>query len=276
MRQVTDPLAVHGEGPVWMPELGGLAWVDMLEGDLLILDISSTRVERRHLGDVAACIRPRSGGGFIAALEHSFALYDSAGNEEAILRAFDIPGVRFNDGTCDVDGSFYCGTMAYDQTAHRGDLYRLSPAGEVSRVVSELTIANGIQFTPGSDGRFIDSPTQRVDRIVRESGRLTRAPFVHVPDEIGMPDGLCMDTDGGTWVAMWGGSTVRRYDRNGELDVVLDVPAAQVTACAFGGPSLSTLYITTSRLGLENAGPAGSLFAVDVDVAGYPPLPYGG
>ncbi|WP_322410809.1 SMP-30/gluconolactonase/LRE family protein [Microbacterium invictum] len=277
MAQVTDPHTVHGEGPVWIPALGGVAWLDMLAGDILILNADTAAVSRRHLGEVVACLRPRSRGGFIAALEDSFALYDTAGNLEAISKVVEAPGVRFNEGTCDLDGNFLCGTMAYDQATGRGDVFRMTPAAEVEKVIAGVSISNGMQFTRSHGGRYIDSPTGTIERLEIDQGRIIRTPFVHIPADFGMPDGLCMDTEGGTWVAMWGGGHVRRYDADGELDLVIEVPADQVTACTFGGPDLATLYITTSRLGLDDrGGPAGALFAADVDFCGYPPLPFAG
>jgi len=86
-----------------------------------------------------------------------------------------------------------------------------------------------------------------------------------------MPDGLTVDSEGSVWVALWGGSEVRRYAPDGRLALTVDVPAANVTSCAFGGPDLRTLYITTA------AGPGrsgGALFACQVAVPGLPANPY--
>ena len=59
VEQVTDPVTYHGEGSVWSARWG-LRWVDMLAGDVLFLS-DSGEVSRRHVGSVAAALRPRRG-----------------------------------------------------------------------------------------------------------------------------------------------------------------------------------------------------------------------
>src|SRR5690606_23170403 len=98
-----------------------------------------------------------------------------------------------------------------------------------------------------------------------------REPFVEIPTEVGLPDGLALDAEGGVWVALWGGSAVHRYGPDGRLDAVVELPVRQPTSCAFGGPDLDTLYITTSAQDLADPEPAaGALFAVRPGVRGLP------
>ena len=66
LEQVTDALCYHGEGPVWSPTWGGLRWVDLLAGDVLTLRADGS-VDRLHVGDVAAFVRPRTRGGWVVA-----------------------------------------------------------------------------------------------------------------------------------------------------------------------------------------------------------------
>jgi sugar lactone lactonase YvrE len=112
--QVTGPVAYHGEGPVWSPRWGGLRWVDMLAGDVLSLDASG-QVGRRHVGTVAVAVRPRSGGGAVIAVERGFALEDPDGSITELPEVWTDSAIRMNEGGCDPDGRFYCGSMAYDQ-----------------------------------------------------------------------------------------------------------------------------------------------------------------
>jgi sugar lactone lactonase YvrE len=112
--QVTDPVAYHAEGPVWSDRWGGLRWVDMLAGDVLSLGADGT-VRRRHVGDIAAALRPRRGGGAVIAVERGFALEDADGTLRPLEPVWSDPGVRMNEGGCDPDGRFWCGSMAYDQ-----------------------------------------------------------------------------------------------------------------------------------------------------------------
>jgi sugar lactone lactonase YvrE len=277
--QVTDPVTYHGEGPVWSPSWGGLRWVDMLAGDVLSLADDGT-VSRRHVGDVAAALRPRRDGGAVIGIERGFALEDADGTLRALPPVWSDPGIRMNEGGCDPDGRFWCGSMAYDQRPGAGSLYRLDPDGTVAVAFGGVTISNGLDWSPdGSLAYYDDTPTHQVAVFdySSEAGLTGRRTFVQLADDEN-PDGLTVDAEGGVWVALFGAGVVRRYTADGRLDGVVEVPAAQVTACTFGGPALDRLYITTSRENLPpDADPlAGALFAVDPGVAGRPVREFAG
>lgn len=282
--QITAPVSEHGEGPVWWGPWGGLRFVDMLAGDVLTLRDDGT-VARTHVGTVAAALRPRVGGGAVAGLERAFALAsrDDLSDLAPLPQVWADPAVRFNDGGCDPDGRFYCGTMAYEETPGAGSMFRMAPDGSAAeRVWGGVTISNGFAFSP--DGRlayYNDTPTRRTDVFDydRDHGFTGRRPLMRLDDDdTGNPDGLCVDAEGGVWTALWGGSSVRRYAPDGTLDAVVDLPVTHVTACTFGGADLDTLFVTTSRTGVP-AGEqpaAGSVFAVRPGVTGQPPLPFAG
>ena len=268
--QITAPIAYHAEGPVW---IDGLHWVDMLAGDVLSLG-SDGSVGRRHVGQVVAALRPRTSGGFVYAVERGFALDDGIGTPiRALPDLWTTDTVRMNEGGCDPDGRFYCGSMAYAETPGAASLYRLDPDGGVATVLVDLTVSNGLEWSP--DGRlayYVDSATGRIDVMdyAADRGLTDRRPFVTV--EVGAPDGLTVDAEGGIWVALWGGSAVHRYAPEGTLSEVIELPVTQVTACTFGGNALDELFITTSREGLP-AGEepaAGSLFRVRPGITGLP------
>jgi sugar lactone lactonase YvrE len=273
--QLTSAVAYHGEGPVWDPVARVLRWVDMLAGDVLTLGPDGV-VERLHVGNVAAAVRPRAEGGLVVAVERGFVLVDGEGRVGAERTAFEDPEVRMNDGGCDPAGRFYCGTMAYDMSPGRGSLFRFDPAGTVTRVLDGLTISNGIAWS--ADGRrvhYIDSGTGRVDLFDYDVGSAelaNRRPLATVDEQEGTPDGLALDSEGGTWVALFDGSAVHRYGTDGALDAVVRLPVSKVTACAFGGHSFNELFITTSRQDLfGDAEPAaGAVFRVEVGVRGLP------
>lgn len=282
--QITTPEAEHGEGPVWWQEWGGLRYVDMNAGDVLTL-LADGSVRRTHVGTVAAALRPRIGGGAVVGLERTFALATRTDLSDLtqLDEVWHDPSVRFNDGGCDPDGRFYCGSMAYDGTPGAGALYRLGtdPTPGVERVLDDVTVSNGLGFSPdGTVAYYNDTATGRTDVFDYQpkSGLIGRRPFVTHEEHAGMPDGLCVDAEGGVWVALWDGAAVHRYATDGTLDVVVELPASRVTACTFGGDDLATLYITTSRSGIA-AGEqpaAGALFAVRPGVSGVPALPYAG
>ena len=277
--QVTDPVAHHGEGPVWAAGWGGLRWVDMLAGDVLSLDGDGT-VRRRSVGEVAAALRPRRGGGAVIAVERGFLLEDRDGTLTPLDPVWSGPGVRMNEGGCDPDGRFWCGSMAYDQSPGAAALYRLDPDGSVRPVLEGVTVSNGLDWSPdGALAYYDDTATHRTDVFdyAPDTGLSGRRPFVRFGDDES-PDGLTVDAEGGVWVALYGGAAVRRYGPDGRLEAVVEVPVAKVTACTFGGPDLDELFITTSREGLQPGEDplAGSLFSVRPGVRGLPVREFAG
>ncbi len=278
--QFTDVVTYHGEGPIWDPVPGVLRWVDMLNGDILTLPLggqpAGNQISRQHVGTIAAAMRPRAGGGLVVAVEHGFKLMDADGGLGPEQTAFTDPTIRLNEGGVDRQGRFFCGSMPYDQDGPRGAFYRFDPDGTITEVFGGVTISNGVAWNADGDTMFyIDTPTLRVDVFDYDpdtgmpSGR---RPLVHVDPGHGSPDGMALDTEGGLWVAMYRGHAVHRYTPEGKLDTVVEVPPAQVTACAFGGPGLDELYITTSRENLP-AGTdplAGALFRIKPGVRGLP------
>ena len=271
---VTGVVTDHGEGPVWDEREGRLLWVDMLRGDVLSFSPGDGDVQRTHVGDVAACVVPRTDGGFAVATERGFAF---VGDElEQLPDIWQDSAIRMNDGACDPQGRFYCGSMAYDASPGRGALYRLDPDRSIHQVLTGVTISNGLGWSPAGDiAYYVDSPTRRIDAFDHDpvSGGLDgRRPFVTIPPESGMPDGLTIDAEGGIWVALWDGGAVHRYTAAGVLDSIVELPVSRPTSCAFGGDDLTELYISTSALGLSaEAEPlAGALFRVTPGVKGLP------
>ena len=279
-QQVTDPVAYHGEGPVWSERWGGLRWVDMLAGDVLSLTNEGS-VERRHIASIAACVRPRSEGGSVLGVERGFALESAEGEITMLRPLWTGDDVRMNEGGCDPDGRFYCGSMPYDKREGGGALYRLDGDHTAHVVLPHVTISNGLDWSPdGATAYYSDTATFRVDAFDYDAahGLTRRRPFIDFRAEGGRPDGLVVDAEGGVWVALANAGVVRRYTVDGRLDQVVEIPATKVTACTFGGPRLDRLYITTSREGLEpGVEPlAGALFMAEVGAIGRPVREFAG
>lgn len=278
--QLTDPITFHGEGPVWSPAWGGLRLVDLFAGDVLTLAENGS-VDRRHVDRIAAALRPRAHGGAVLAIERGFALESADGTLTTLPEIWADAGVRMNDGGCAPDGSFYCGSMAYDARTGAGSLYRLAPDGSVSTELTGVTISNGLEWSPdGSLAYYNDTPTGRVVVFdwAPETGLTGQRTLVQIPAEDGFPDGLTVDSAGGVWVALYGGGAVHRYTPAGTLDEVIEVDAERVTACTFGGADLRQLLITTSRENLA-AGEdplAGSIFTATPGVTGLPVRAFAG
>jgi sugar lactone lactonase YvrE len=277
----TAPCTFHGEGPFWDSANDRLLLVDMLAGAVVEVD-AGAGIGRRTVAGVAAALRARRGGGYVLATENRFVLLRPDLTEDTVLPpVFTDPLIRMNDGGCDPQGRFYCGTMAYDETPGAGTLYRLDLDRSVHVALREVTISNGLQWNRAGDSAFYaDTPTGRVDRFDFDpvSGAFTdRRVFTEIAGG-GYPDGMAIDEEDGVWVALWGGSAVHRYDSEGRLDLVVDLPVSKVTACTFGGPELRTLFITTSRQGLgpSDEPDAGAVFRYDASVRGAPQHAFAG
>ena len=272
---VTDPIAQHGEGPVWHPSYAGVRWVDMLVGD--ILELAPDGVRRTHVGPVAAAFRPRRGGGTVLAAQRGVRLLDADLRPERDLDdVWTDQGIRFNDGGCTPDGAFWAGTMAYDERPGAGTLFRIAPDLTITTVLTGVTISNGFGVSPdGTRAYYNDTPTGHVAVFDLAAGPGARTPFADVH---GHPDGLTVDADGGVWTALFDGGAVHCYTPDGRLDVVVQLPVSKVTACTFGGPDLDVLYITSSAVDVDRAAEplAGALFAVTPGVRGMPVLEFAG
>lgn len=245
-----------------------------------VLSFSDGQSVRRHVGDIAAALRPRRNGGAVIGIARGFALEDPDGTITHLPELWPDHDRRMNEGACDPEGRFYCGSMALDRRPGGGAVYRLDPDRSVHVVLTDVTISNGLDWSPdGSRAYFNDTETNRVDVFDYDpvAGLRNRRRFVDATG-VGGPDGLTVDSDGGVWVALYNSGTVRRYTAGGDLDEVVEVAARKVTACTFGGTALDELWITTSREDLAPSDDplAGSLFRAAVGVTGQPTREFDG
>jgi sugar lactone lactonase YvrE len=284
---ILDARAELGEGVTWDADARRLLWVDIMAGRVHVLDPESGSTRTFEVGQPVGAAAPAKRGGAILAVRDGFARlnFDTGAVHMIADVERDRPNHRMNDGACDAAGRFWAGTMSMQETRGAGSLYRLDPDGRVHRVLEGVTISNGIDWS--LDNRhmyYIDSPTGRVDRFDFDlhSGSLTnRRPFVTIDPEDGLPDGLTVDAEGAVWVALWDGAAVRRYTSDGALDRVIRLPVTRPTTCAFGGPDLATLYITSAWIELpeqerQRQPAAGGMFRHRPGVTGRPAHPFGG
>lgn len=276
---ITGPVAYHGEGPCWWDEWGGLRFLDVQAGDILTL--TATGVDRLHtLEDSASFIRPRTNGGYVVGTRTGIALADGpneAPKHHVVL--LNDNNQQMNDGGTTPHGELLAGSMSSDGSP-TGFLLQIAANLSPRSVVTSVGCSNGIAFTTEGDrAYYVDTITGRIDMFDYDDATLSnRRTFVTIDPSGGLPDGLTVDRDGNVWVALWGGAQVRAYDKDGKHIEKIDIPARQVSACTFGDDDLGTLYITTSRQGLDDADDpqAGSLFSVRTGTFGLPVVPFSG
>jgi D-xylonolactonase len=276
---LTDVRTKVGEGPVWNSVTGELWWVDVHPGLLHRLNVSTGEVQSRDVAPRFAFVVPTEEGmvgGFQGGLWHQ----DADGDEAPRVLSFggDQPETRPNDGACDPFGRLWFGTV--DRKGERGrcHLYSVDASGTVTPQLAEVSISNGLGWSPsGTTFYYIDSVHSRIDAFDfdPESGTLGERRILAATPE-GLPDGLTVDADGNVWVAMYGAGTVLQFSPQGSLLQEVEVPTLYPTSCAFGGPDLDALYVTTSNAAILRRGEAvsvydGALLVADVGFQGLNP-----
>lgn len=289
-----DPVD-HAEGPVWDAARGELLWVDIPNGSVLRAEVSPegvlTQVGSAHGGDTVGFVVPAAAGGWVLGAGGGITHLATDGTARVLVDLAgeggtpDDGGTRMNDGACDRAGRFYGGTMAFDQRPGAGSLYRLDLDGTVTTVIDGLTVSNGITWSPDERTVYLaDSGPGLLHAFSYDPGSgafSDQRVLLDFSRQDGVADGLTVDDEGCLWTALWGGGQVRRWSPEGELLAVVDVPIPQVSSCAFAGPGLDLLVISTSAEGMgkqERAAmpDAGRLFTVRPGVTGPAANPYRG
>jgi sugar lactone lactonase YvrE len=229
---------------------------------------------------------PAADGALALATDEGFARIDGEG-EYSLVAAVEADQDSFlNDGKCDALGRFWAGTVGVNERGlaadGAGSLYCLETDGRVRRVLEGVSLSNGMDWSPdGGTFYYVDSRTGGIDAFAFDlsSGALAgrrRVVELGFGAEVGFADGMCVDTDGGLWTAIWGLGEVRRYSPAGEPDRTIRLPVSQPTSCVFAGDALDVLVITTARRGLpaeklERQPHAGSVFCCRPGPTGLPP-----
>jgi sugar lactone lactonase YvrE len=241
-----------GEAPHWNVDAGELLRVDIHAGLVHSIDPTTGLQCTMEVGPPVSFAIPRVHGGFVFGVQHGLLLQDPDGTRRYAAEVeTDQTENRFNEGKCDPAGRLWAGTMSTVRRTGVASLYRLGSDGEFARILTGLTISNGLGWSLGHDAMYvIDSTTQQVDVFDYDNGTgeiANRRLFVSVDRDAGLPDGMTIDSEGGVWVCLFGGGAVHRYAPDGELDLVVPLPVSNPTSPVFAGPHLSDLYITTAR-----------------------------
>jgi sugar lactone lactonase YvrE len=212
--RLIDVSTVLGEGPAWDAARGVLSWVDVMPGHVHVCSPAGEFLRTYELGRAVGAAMPDGDGGFLLADAHGFTALAGDGTSELLVPVLaDTPNLQFNDGKCDP-----AGPMALDETPHSGTLYRLDAGPAATPVLGELTVSNGLGWSP--DRRtmwFADSAKPQVTGFEYDldTGELgAERTVIAVEDTPGVPDGLCVDDDGCVWLALWDGESVRRAPRH--------------------------------------------------------------
>ena len=277
----------HGEGIFWNPADSLVWWTDIEGRALWSYDPERGASKDYPMPDRVCCFAPRAKGGLIVAFADRVSLIDLDGNSEEVIHRFepDNTETRLNDGRTDRAGRFVLGGMNEVSGEASSSVICIDTDLSVRTLFGGVSCANSTCFTAdGGTMFFADTPDREIVAFDYDnatgaiSNRRAHGDF---SDEPGLPDGSCVDAEGGVWNAEWEGRRVVRIAPDGQIDQVIDVPVWKPTCCAFGGPNLDTLYITTSRLMsssdvLKKEPHSGGLYAVKPGINGVIDAPFNG
>jgi sugar lactone lactonase YvrE len=283
---VFDARNTIGESPVWQAAEQALYWVDIPSRRLHRWDSITGQVGQWTAAEMIGCIAAHAGGGWICAME-SGVFHLQADPQGALqgprLATVDhaLPKMRFNDGRCDRQGRFRAGTMLMDMAAAQsvGLVYALADDGTLRPVVEGLIVPNGMAFSPDGRTMYLSDSHPQVQRIWcydydTDTGMPSnRRLFVDMKPLPGRPDGAAVDEDGCYWICANDAGLVHRFTPAGRLDRSLELPVRKPAMCAFGGPQLDTLYVTSIRpegIDLSDQPLAGGVFALSPGTRGVP------
>lgn len=284
-RCVADVGAILGEGPVWVEREQALYWVDIKGYRIFRLDEAGD-VRQWETPFRVASLAPRVGGGFVAGTDRGFAEVDL---DALRFDPFDHPepdrlSNRFNDGKLDRAGRFWAGTMDDQERQSSGALYRLDFDRASTRLDDGYRVTNGPAFDRSARRMYHNDSALQTTYVFDLDAHGTptdRRVFARYGEGDGYPDGMTVDAEDCVWIAFWDGWCVRRFSPASECIAKINLPVQKPTSCAFGGPALDRMYVTSASIGLNAldraAQPcAGGLFMLDTGVSGIADVPFPG
>jgi sugar lactone lactonase YvrE len=256
-------------------------WVDILENTLYRWDTTSPQPIPTIFPENIGCFGLTTKNNIIAGVRDGIGLFTPSNGNFSYISKPDaqFPDNRFNDGKCTPDGRFIAGTMDMNENAPNGSVYLVDLDQTTKKMISNVTISNGIAWNPDATKMYwIDTPTRTVKVFDYNSmnGSLSNpADFIKVPASLGFPDGMTADKDGRLYICHWGGHCLSIWDgAEGGLLETIDISALNPTSCTFGGPDLNDLYVTSARVGMSPAELqkyplSGGIFKISTNAEGY-------
>ena len=240
-----------GEGPTATGENNNhVQWVDILNGKVLSKNIETNKTSEYKMEEHVGFAIPRTSGGDVLGTANGPVLRNTEGEITNLPgRETDKVKSRWNDAKVSYTGDLFLGTLSYDLVPKASGLYRISPDGsEIKKIISEVTLANGLDWSVDNQTfYFIDSLEHCVDAFSYDGKEITDRRTVIKFNENEIPDGMCVDSEDGLWIAFWDGSEVRRYDEKYKLSERIELPVSYTTSCTFAGKNLDQLVITTAH-----------------------------
>ena len=281
IRAISDVVSDLGEGPIWSPQTNCVTWTDITQNKFHTADLDTGATQTFSAPSMLGAIAHTRGGDYIAATQEGFA-HVSIDGKFSTLHSFLAADMRMNDGKVDPVGRFWAGSLALTFEKNRGSLYVLEKDGSYLSVLDNLTLSNGMGWSPDSDFfYYIDSIPGVLKRFDYEAvhGRISNpVDLITFDTSKGIPDGLSVTADGKIAVALWDGGRVEIFESSGKKISEIKLGVSRPTSCTFGGADGNVLIVTTASQGIElDKEPlAGKILAVTgTGLSGLPPHRYG-
>lgn len=285
-KAIADYQDLCGEGPLWDSARNSLFWTDITGRRFYCYEWAPRRSTVLRADFEICGFALNEPVGFVFVSTKGIWTWD--GENEPVILTAEVDGFacRMNDCIADPRGRLLAGSCFYDSIRNDyplGHLMRVDHDGSAHILDEGFRLANGLGFSPDERTLYFSDSAERViysyDYDAEHGTVHSRRPFVRIPSEEGVPDGLTVDAEGFVWSAQWFGSGVVRYDPDGRVERRVSVPAKQTSSVAFGGPDLTDLFVTSAHASdaLPLAPPAydphhgyigGKLFQGNLGIAG--------
>ena len=270
---LVDVKTTLGEGPLWDVDEQRLYWIDSFDGRVFRCAADGRELRAWDVPQKIGSMCLRRGGGAVLSLQRGFHFLDFGTGEVTAIHdpEPDKPNNRINDGKVDRQGRFVAGSMDTMEEGPNGALYRLDPNLDVTKLEAGIVVSNGPCWSP--DGRtfyFTDTWSGQIsayDYDLGTGGISNKRCFTRMAHEGAGFDGATVDVEGGVWSALVYVGKLVRYNPDGSVDRIIEMPVKKITSVMFGGPDLDILYVTSMAkppLPRFPADPAlrGALFAI--------------
>ena len=279
--EVFDDRRCHlGEGPSSSGKNNEIVtWVDIINGKVLTKNLENLATSEYKLEEHVGFALPRINGGEVLGINSGPVLRDVDGKITKLpQRETDRFKTRWNDAKVSPSGEIFLGTLTYDLIPDQSALYKITSDGqEIKKVMDEITLANGLDWSvDGQTFYFIDSLKHCVYAFNYDGKNLSDKRIVIQFDSSTIPDGMCVDSEDGLWIAFWDGAEVRRFDEKFKLSEKIAFPVKNTTSCTFAGKDLDQLIVTSAHDGKPEINKkAGLTFICNPGIRGKKTTPFG-
>lgn len=249
---------VLGESPYWHAGRESYFWVDIGQGIVHELNRETGEHNEWNVGNNVSLIVGNKDCRLVLAMQNGIQLFNPEnGSLELLVHAEATkPENRYNDGACDSRGRLWVSTMHVDAKPGEGSLYCIDTDLKVSKAINSLAIPNGIVWSTDNERMyFVDTVNREIRCYLfnKQSGEIYFENIaITIPEEMGLPDGMAIDTNGNLWIALFGGGAVTQWEPStGKLLQRIELPVPNVTNCTFAGEQLDELIVTTARKDMD-------------------------